>query len=315
MHGVTVEVVADDPAVAAQMDLRLRGVVEEPDAADPPLRFEFVTDRPPAAPTGPGRPVYETPYGVLRYFAEDDLLAGELDGVALHCEPGRGRAVIAAPAFRAEALYLATHPLATVALMELMERRGRFALHAGCLAAASGDGVLLAGGSGAGKSTLTLALARAGMGFLGDDVVFIERPAFGPGARQRALGFADTIGLSTFAAARFPDFAVAAAEPPATGFPKRLHRFEELFARQPVASCEPRVIIFPEVAPDQPSAITPLDGGEALLRLVPDVLATHPESTRAHIAAIAALLEQVRCFALRSGSDLERAAYLVRSLF
>jgi hypothetical protein len=314
MHGVTVEVVADDPAVAAQMDMRLRGVAGEPDPADPPLRFEFITDRPAAAPTAPGRPVYETPYGPLHYFADDDLLAGELDGVALRCEPGRGRAVITAPAFRAEALYHATHPLATVALMELMERRGRFALHAGCLVAASGEGILLAGRSGAGKSTLALALARAGMGFLSDDVVFIERPAFVPGARQRALGFADLIGLSPFAAARFPDLAAGAADPPADGFPKRLHRFEELFARQPVACCEPRVIIFPEVAPDQPSAITPLEGGEALLRLVPDVLATHAESTGAHIAAIAALLEQVRCFAVRSGSDLEHAAYLVRSV-
>jgi hypothetical protein len=314
IHGVTVEVVADDPAVGAQLEMRLRGFAGEPDPAEPMLRLEFVRSLAAAPPPGPGRPVYETPHGPLHYFAHDDVLAGELGGVALRCEPGLDRAVIAAPAFRGPALYLATHPLATIALMELMERHGRFALHAGCLAAANGDGVLLAGPSGAGKSTLTLALARAGMRFLGDDVVFIERPAHGPGARLRALGFADTIGLGTFAAARFPELAAAAAEPPADGFPKRLHRFEELFAGQPIAGCEPRVLIFAEVAADRASSISPLDGGEALLRLVPDVLATHPESTRAHIAAIAALLEQVRCYAVRSGSDLERAADLVHAL-
>ena len=57
------------------------------------------------------------------------------------------------------------------------------------------------------------------------------------------------------------------------------------------------------------------DGGrEALLRLVPDVLLTQAESTRAHLAAIAELLTQVRCYTVRSGHDLERAAQLVRAL-
>lgn len=314
LHGVTVDVITDDFAVAAQIDMRLRGFARESDSANPKLHFEFLVGEPTARATGPGRPVYETPHGPLHYFPDEDVLAGELAGVSLHCEPRLSRAAISAPAFRGNALYLATHPLMTVALMELLERQDRFALHAGCLAAPTGDGVLVAGRSGAGKSTLTLALARAGMTFLGDDIVFIERPAHGPGARLRALGFADTIGLGTFAAERFPELAAPATEPPVEGFPKRLHRFEELFARPPGRTCNPRVIVFPEVAAEQPSAITALDGGEALLRLVPDVLVTQADSTRAHVAMIAALLEQVRCYALRSGSDLETAAELVRAL-
>jgi hypothetical protein len=312
MHGVTVDVIADDLAVAAQMDLRFSGFGATLDPGAPVLRFEFVATQP-APPTGPGRPVYETPYGPLHYFPDDDVLAGEIDRVALRCEPGTGLAVITAAAFRGSSLYHATHPLLTVALMELMERHGRFALHAGCLAAPSGDGVLLAGPSGAGKSTLTLALARAGMDFLGDDVIFIERPASGPGA-LRALAFADAVGLGTFAAERFPELAPYAADKPPDGFPKRLHRFEELFAREPVPSCVPRVIVFPRVAPEQRSAIAEIDGGEALMRLVPDVLLTQAESTQRHVAAIAALLEQVRCYSLCSGADLERAADLVRAL-
>jgi len=314
LHGVTVEVATDDPAVIEQMDLRLRAFSGAPGSDDPVLRFEFVGTPPKPPPAGRGRPVYETPHGPLHYFPDEDVVAGELDGVVLRCEPGAGLAVIAAPAFRGSALYHATHPLATVALMELMERHGRFAVHAGCLAAPGGHGVLVAGPSGAGKSTLTLALARAGMGFLGDDVVFLERPASGPGARLRALGFADTLGLVAFAAERFPELAPHAAGGPLEGFPKRLHRFEDLFGRDPVPSCEPRVIVFPEVAPELRSAVTPLGSGEALLRLVPDVLLTHAEATQAHVGAIAALLEQVRCYSVRSGADLERAADLVRAL-
>src|SRR5262249_10334949 len=130
MHGVTVEVVADDPAVAVQMALRFSGFGATPDPRAPVLRFDFVAGQPQSPPTGPGRPVYETPHGPLHYFPDDDVLAGELDGVALRCNPAAGFAVITAAKYNGSALYHATHPLATVALMELMERQGRFALHA-----------------------------------------------------------------------------------------------------------------------------------------------------------------------------------------
>lgn len=75
----------------------------------------------------------------------------------------------------------------------------------------------------------------------------------------------------------------------------------------------PSTLVFPEVAPEEPSAIRALDGKRALLRLVPDVLLTEPISTQAHLQAIGRLLEQVRCYTLTSGADLERAAELARA--
>jgi hypothetical protein len=313
LHGVQVDVITDDPAVAAAMDLRLCSFKDARSAAGPVLRLEFRQTSLAAPLAGVGQPVYETPHGTLNYFPDHDLLAGELGGIALHCELSKLRALVAAPDFRDRALYFATHPVTTVALMELMERLGRFSLHAACLADANGKGVVISGPSGAGKSTLTLALARTGMGFLGDDVLFLERATVGA-PQVRALGFPDAIGLGSFAASRFPELAPLAAEPPAEGFPKRLHRFERLFGREPLASCEPRVVVFPEVAAETPSAVTPLDRGQALLRLVPDVLMTQRETTQSHIAAIAELLEQTQCYALRSGYDLEQAADQIRAL-
>ena len=50
------------------------------------------------------------------------------------------------------------------------------------------------------------------------------------------------------------------------------------------------------------------------MRLVPDVLVTQEAATRSHIAAIADLLKQVRCYAVQSGNDLERAAEITRAL-
>lgn len=309
IHGLGVRVCSEDPAVIEEMDLRLRDFRSEP-RREPELRFEFVVDDTAyAPPSEPGRPVYDTPYGSLYYFPEADALCGELGGVRLRCEASRGVARFHTNAFVGTDLYLATHPLATISLMELLERRGLFSLHAACLAADGGRGVLLAGASGAGKSTLALALVRAGMGFLSDDVVFLAPD--GDSAVVRALGFADTLGISDHAAARFGDLRDLLA-PAADGFPKPLGRIEDVFGAPALRSCEPSALVFPEVAPGQPSDITPLDPGEALLRLVPDVLLTEPAATQAHLRAIAGLLDQVRCYTLRSGTDLDRAAKLVR---
>lgn len=312
IHGVRVGVCAEDPTVIGAMELRLRDFRGGP-GPPPAVRLEFVIDgRDRAAPRSEaGRPVYDTPYGSLYYFPDSDELCGTLGGVDLDCEASRGVAVFRSAAFAGRELYLATHPLATISLMELLERRGLFSLHAACLASGDGRGVLLAGASGAGKSTLSLALARAGMSFLSDDVVFLAHT--GGSTAVRALGFADTVGISDHAAARFGDLR-ARLGPAPDGFPKRLGRIEELLGTSALGSCEPCALVFPEVALHQRSDIAPLDPREALLRLVPDVLVTEPAATQAHLRAIAGLLDQVRCYALRSGTDLEHAAELVLEL-
>ena len=321
LHGVVVGVHAGEAAVIDAMELRLRDFRGDA-ASDPAVRLEFLTDRAlDRAPLpGPARPVYDTPHGTLHYFPETDILHGRLGAVELHCEAGRGLAQFRSPAYVGRDLYLATHPLATISLMELLERRGLFALHAACLAAGAaagppaghGDGVLLAGASGAGKSTLALALAHAGMRFLSDDLVFLYGDPASDGVT--ALGFADTVGLTEYAAAHFAEFRAVSGEAPALGFPKRLHRIEDLLGTPALGACKPRALVFPTVSPGKRSTIDPLDPGDALLRLVPDVLLTDPEATHAHLGAIAALLKQVRCYTLVSGNDLERAAALVRAL-
>ncbi|MGO9976525.1 MAG: hypothetical protein ACLP01_27690 [Solirubrobacteraceae bacterium] len=316
-HGVAIEVRSAEPAVLAAMDLRLRDFRSGPHSVLAAVRIGFAVDPHPECyevdlAQHAGRPVYDTPYGTLRYFSDIDVLAGTLGDVHLRCEPRRGVALIRSPQLSGRRLYFATHPLATVSLMELLERRGMFSLHSACLATRDGRGVILSGTSGAGKSTLSLALVRAGMAFLSDDVVFLAQD--GKSGRVRALGFADTVGVTRYAAERFAELAGRLLEPPANGFPKRLARIEDLFGVSSTPSCEPQALVFPEVVPGGASRLEPLDPGEALLRLVPDVLVTDAAGTQAHLGAIAALLGRVRCYALRSGADLERAAELVRAI-
>ena len=232
----------------------------------------------------------------------------------LCCEPQRGLAEITAESFDGSRLYFATHPLATVAMMEIFERRHLFSLHAACLCSVEGRGVLVSGPSGSGKSTLTLALARAGLGFLSDDVVFLATVPGTAERRVRVLGFADTLGLTPYAAERFSDLRSHVGAAPQPGFPKPLGRIEDLFGAAAIPACDPVAIVFPEIDREHPSRIAEIDAGEALLRLVPDVLLTDEESTRRHLEAIGTLLGQVRCYRLRSGPDLERATEFVAEL-
>jgi hypothetical protein len=310
LHGIGILVSADEAAVIDAIDLRLRDFrVGDQAVWATQVMIAYVNDRTATAwPPGRGRRVYETPHGVLDYHPESDSLYGVFGGVTLRCNASRGTVVLACDAFAGRDLYLAIHPLTTVSLMELLERRGLFSLHAACLADPhTRDAVLLAGPSGAGKSTLALALARAGMSFLSDDIVFLDRAEELP---VRVLGFADAVGLTPHAAEQFPELRRLLDEPPVDGFPKRLHHIEDLFGAAPLEACQPRLIVFPEVTPG-PTELDWMDPREALLRLVPDVLVTDPASTQAHLAAIAALLDRVSCYSLRSGHELTRALDLV----
>jgi hypothetical protein len=316
IHGVGLTVASEEPAVVDAMELRLQTFRRET-IGQSEIRLEFLLnghaeDKALSLPPGASRPVYETPYGHLHYFPEADTVCGDFQGVRVRCEAGDGVARLHSTAFAGSDLYLATHPLATISLMELLKHRDRYSLHAACVAESDGRGILVAGPSGAGKSTLTIALVRAGLGFLSDDIVFLRHD---PAADAvQVLAFPDAVGVTPHTAERFGDLRALLAEQPPSGFPKRLVRMEELFETRALSSCEPRVLVFPEVVRDRPSRLDPLDPKEALLRLVPDVLLTQPAGTQSHLRALAALLARVRCYRLQSGADLEGTAQLVREL-
>jgi hypothetical protein len=313
LHGIGLAVSCPNPAVTEAIELRLQGFRRNT-AQPAEISLEFLIaeasgDGRLTAPPGASRPVYDTPYGELHYFPNADTLWGVVEGVRLRCEAGNGVARLESAAFAGRELYLATHALATISLMELLERRGRYCLHAGCVAASDGRGVLLAGPTGAGKSTLTIALARAGLAYLSDDIVFLDH---GQGADTvRVLGFPDALGVTAQTAQRFEELRAFATEEQPSGFPKHLTRMEAVFDVRTLPSCTPAVLIFPEIVRGQSSRLRPLDPKQAWLRLVPDVLLTHPEATQAHLRAIAALLAEVNCFELQSGADVDATAQLI----
>jgi hypothetical protein len=292
-HGLSLGVSAPDEVLRA-FHARLAALPAN-GGGPPDILFE-VGSRELERPEG-ARTVYEPPRGEVVYHDGRDLLflrQGELRAL---CEPAAGRVRYSAPAAKGEDLWVLSHPLLSVPLMELLKRRGLFGVHA---AGADLDGraLVLAGTSGSGKSTLSVALARAGFGFLGDDTLFLDG--------RRVLAFPDEIDLTEESVAFFPGIALS---PSPAGWRKR-----QLPAHDVVWESEPAVLVFPRVAGRPRSELRPIDAGEALLELAPNVLLTEPASSQAHLDALAGLARASRCYRLDTGTDLDEAVGLLREL-
>jgi hypothetical protein len=311
-QGSVLAVASADRAVGSAVGYRLRDC-PAPTTTAADLRLEFLLHPEPdhllSLTHGERRAVYDTPVGHVYYRPSEDTLDAVLGSVHMRGRVGRGLATICSRRYEPDARYLAAHPLTMILLCEMLKRRGRYSLHAACVAN-GGRGGLIAGPSGTGKSTLVLALAARGLDFLSDDMVFLGRGESG----IEAHGFSDAIGVTRDTAARFAELSDLAAIAPPAGFRKHLVRIEERFAVRTVARCQPEVLIFPELAPDHESRLESMERDEAWLRLVPDVLLTHPAATQAHLASIAELTEQVACYRLHSGPDVRRSAELIEAL-
>jgi hypothetical protein len=257
-----------------------------------------------------GRPVYDPPDGVVLYEDAADRLFLEL-GPRLRavCEPGRGRARLDCAGAEGGDLWMLSHPLVTLPLVELLKRRGLYSLHAAGLCR-DGRGLVLPGTSGAGKSTLTIALVRAGFGFLGDDTLFLAHRPEG----LRVLAFPDEVDLTEQTVSFFPELGRSLAAP-RPGWRKRQLRAEEVFGAEVVWECAPGHLVFPRVAGRAESRLIPLEAGEALLELAPNVLLTEPASSQAHLDALAALAAASSCWRLETGRDLDGAVRLLEQLF
>jgi hypothetical protein len=261
-----------------------------------------------ALPALAGRRVYDFPNGHVAYDdARDVLTIAVGDRIHAVCEPAAGHARITGDSPNSTEVWLLSHPVLSLVLMELLKRRGFFPVHAAGLAL-GGRGVLLAGTSGAGKSTLSIALARGGFAFLSDDTVFLEADASG----WRVRSFPDQVDLCADAVHLFPELQTVAEGGRAAGWPKWQIRPEQVYGAPIPIDVAPRVLIFPSVCGTPTSALTPLSPAEALLELAPNVLLTDAITSQRHLDALAGIVAQCACYRLDTGRDLDDAVSVVR---
>jgi hypothetical protein len=292
-------------AVHARLELF---AIDDSAAADLALSFEPIETWPTERmPVPSGRRVYDFEGGDVSYDDDRDLLTITVgERVCALCEPAAGRARVLVKSPEPSDLYLLSHPVLSLVLMELLKRRGLYPLHAAGLAL-DGHGVLLAGTSGAGKSTLSVALARRGFSFLSDDTVFLEQDA---ASAWRVRAFPDQIDLCADSVDLFPELGQAAELP--TGWRKRQIRAETVYGTPIAWDVQPRTLIFPRVSGAERSVLRPLSAEEALCELAPNVLLTAAADAQRHLDALAGIVSQCACYRLETGRDLDNAVAVVR---
>jgi hypothetical protein len=261
-------------------------------------------------PQGEGRPFYEMPSGEACYFEEtDELYLSYRDGVRALYKPRSNRVLVSTVESVLENLFVASHLVLTILLVEILRRRDWYSVHAAGFSE-NGRAILIPGTSGSGKSTLSVALLRANFDYLSDDMVFLARHPEG----LRVRGLVEDVDVSDQTIRFFPELDFLLRSPQMSGYLKRQVHPEEVYRTKVVAEARPKAIVLPRVSGDAGSVITSIESDEALLEIVPNVLLTEVHTCQGHLAVLAELVTQTACYRLDMGRDFDDIPALLRGL-
>jgi hypothetical protein len=307
VHGVPVEIACDRVEAAELVGRRLASF---PSTEAAELRISLTTQtvhRELDAPAS-SRVVHESANGVVLYADElDELWIRYGETAYAHCRPAEGIASILVDWCDPQAEWVASRPLLTVTLLELLKRHSLFGVHAA--AVACGDKcVLLAGSSGAGKSTAALALLLAGWSVLGDDLVFLRSED-----RLEICAFADEIDASLATFTLLPELGEPGEWPKLAGYGK--HQVDPIQLRADSVSrrATPALLILAAVGTGD-HEVLPVSPADVLLELVPNVLLTEPHIAQAQLDALGELANSIPAYRVAVGPRIHSLAAVVERL-
>lgn len=190
-----------------------------------------------------------------------------------------------------------------------LETHGLELIHS-ALIARKGRGVLISGPNGAGKSTSALSCLIAGFDYLGDDYIVLEgNPHEGfQGHSVYGCAFLEPHHLL-----RFPALIPYAVSGPYPSELKRLVLLHRAFPAQLAASARLQFLLLPRIG-SRPTAVTRATKAEALRQLAPSSLLMLARPNAVALTRMAALVEQLDCFWLDLGPDIEAIPTLVEKL-
>ena len=307
LHGVRLVVEAPAGAPRDAIDARLvRCRATTPRPADIVWR---IGREPVDAPTGQGRPVYPWEPGEVSWFDAAGVLYMTVgEDVRLVASPAAGRVTVWASDAALRDAWLFARPLLTLPLVEMLKWQGLYSVHAAGAASDAGA-IVLPGPSGSGKSTLALALARHGLDYMADDMLFATHRD----GDLRLHAFPEEVDVSPSSAAWFEELA-AFTGPPPPGWPKHRIHVDEAFGARIAAAAPPAALVFPAIAPSGQTALEPLTPAEALIELSPNVLLTDAVIAQRHLDVLGELARSAPAYRLATGRDLVHAADVLAAL-
>jgi hypothetical protein len=312
-HGLNLKV-SSSAAIATCLDARFQMLPSNGECVETIFfDFESVSDTKGhrfGKPPGRAKPFYQLEGGDASYFeAEDQLYLCYEDRVRVLCNPGSGSACFSVLEPEIDNLWLASHLLFTICLVEILKRRGLYSLHAGGFSE-NGKCLLIPGTSGAGKSTLTIASLRAHFDYMSDDMVFL----IGRSDGFRVLAFPEEVDVSDQTASFFPELSFLLRSPKRRGWRKRQIHPIQVYGAKVAPEARPAAVVIPRIAEAETSLVTRMDPDEALLEMVPNVLLTEASSCRAHLDALKELVTSTPCYRLDTGRDFDQLSVRFREL-
>jgi hypothetical protein len=261
-------------------------------------------------PSGRAKSFYHLESGEASYFeAEDQIYLCCDDRVRVLCNPGSGNAWFSVLEPEIDNLWLASHLMFTICLIEILKRRGLYSLHAGGFSA-NGKCLLIPGTSGSGKSTLTVASLRANFDYMSDDMVFlVDRPD-----GFRVLAFPEAVDVSDQTASFFPELSFLLSAPKRPGWRKSQIHPTQVYGAKVALEARPAAIVIPRIGKAETSVVSRMDIDEALLEMAPNVFLTETNSCRAHLDALSQLVRSTPCYHLETGRDFDRLSIQFREL-
>lgn len=261
-------------------------------------------------PPGAARSFYEMPKGEASYFyGSDEIYLSFGEKVRALCYSGANRVMISVVESDSRNLFIASHLLLTVLLVEIQRRRGWYALHA----AGFGEldrAILIPGISGSGKSTLSISLLRGKFDYLSDDMVFFARRPEGLVVR----GLVEDVDITEQTVRFFPELDFLLSSAGAMACTKRQVRPQQVYGTKIVSEAVPKAMVLPRISGKENSVLRRIESDEALLEIVPNVLLTEPSVCQAHLGVLADLVKQTACYRLDAGRDFDRIPGMFREM-
>jgi hypothetical protein len=303
-HGLDIQVRCSE-TMAAFLGNRFRGLPGEGDLRGTiALDFRSLADPSQHSvekPLGQGRDFYEFPVGEACYFqTRDEIYLRFRDGVRVLGKPSEGCASFSIVESDPANLFMASHLMLTILLVEFLKRRGCYGTHAAAFSK-NGKAILIPGTSGAGKSTLSIALLRSGFDYLSDDMVYLRWHS----GELKVLSFPEDVDVSDHTISFFPELDFLRSVPKSVAWAKASVRADEVYGSVSVREARPGAIVIPKISGKAKSTIRPIDADDALREIVSNVLLTEARSCQSHLDILTQLVRQTPCYRLETGRDFD----------